>query len=273
MNHQPRVLFVDDDEKILKSIRRHFLDEDYDIHTATSGRQGLDLLETLNAEVVVSDFRMPEMNGGEFLREVCHRWPDTVRLVLSGYADISAVISAINDGAIFKFVSKPWHEDELKQAVRDAVEKFNSASQLRSLAEQAMDITQNIFDEERQQTAEAIQRVLDLERQVTRLEVFETAFRSASVGIVIFDSHGSVLDANPAARQAFITCTGGADPVPSLVPAPLLDDVQHVIQDGLLIARNYSDPSGSKLSCYAALAPLYFDRNDRGAVVVVLHTE
>jgi len=115
------LLFVDDEENILSSIKRLFLDAEYTIHTATSAREGLRILdEGVPVHVVVSDYRMPEMNGVEFLRQVARKRPDTVRMVLSGYADTPAVIGAINEGGIFKFISKPWNDDELRQAIANA---------------------------------------------------------------------------------------------------------------------------------------------------------
>jgi two-component system NtrC family sensor kinase len=121
MNEPIRLLFVDDEENILRSIERMFHDAGYTILTAKSGQEGLAILEAgPPAQVVVSDYRMPGMSGVEFLRAVARRWPDTVRMVLSGYADTPAVIGAINEGGIFKFISKPWNDDELRLAVANA---------------------------------------------------------------------------------------------------------------------------------------------------------
>jgi two-component system NtrC family sensor kinase len=116
-----RLLFVDDEENILHSIERMFHDAGYTILTAKSGHAGLAILETgPPVQVVVSDYRMPGMSGVEFLQAVARRWPETVRIVLSGYADTPSVIGAINEGGIYKFISKPWNDDELRLAVANA---------------------------------------------------------------------------------------------------------------------------------------------------------
>ncbi|HEX9023459.1 MAG TPA: response regulator [Geobacteraceae bacterium] len=126
MDERVRILLVDDETNVLRSLQRTFLDDDYEIITAASGVRGLSVLEELSPiQVVISDYRMPEMNGIEFLREVCRRWPETVRIVLSGYADTGVVISAINEGEIYKFIPKPWNEDELKIAIRNALERHS----------------------------------------------------------------------------------------------------------------------------------------------------
>ncbi|MBI5233138.1 MAG: response regulator, partial [Deltaproteobacteria bacterium] len=75
-------------------------------------------------QLVISDFRMPSMNGVEFLKKVYAQWPDTVRMVLSGYADASAIVSAINEGHIYKFAPKPWNDDDLKVTVSNAIERY-----------------------------------------------------------------------------------------------------------------------------------------------------
>lgn len=122
-----KILLVDDELNVLKSLRRLFMDEDnYEVFIAESGDEGLSVLENEDDVcVIVSDYRMPGMNGVEFLRTVHERWPETIRIVLSGYADTASVVEAINIGHIYKFVPKPWNDDELKVNIRNAVETWN----------------------------------------------------------------------------------------------------------------------------------------------------
>jgi two-component system, NtrC family, sensor kinase len=125
MEEPLRILFVDDEKNVLRAIERLFLDEGYEILTATSGSDGLDILGRVSPlQIVISDYRMPGMNGVEFLREVRERWPETVRIVLSGYADTVAVVAAINEGQIYKFIPKPWNDDELKVTISNAVDRY-----------------------------------------------------------------------------------------------------------------------------------------------------
>jgi YesN/AraC family two-component response regulator len=125
MSEQIRILCVDDERNVLRSLERIFLDDDYVILTAGSGEEGLELLHAApQVQVVISDFRMPGMNGVEFLKEVFKSRPDTIRIVLSGYADTAAVVAAINEGKIYKFIPKPWNDDELRMTVKKALEHF-----------------------------------------------------------------------------------------------------------------------------------------------------
>lgn len=125
MSEKAKILCVDDEPNVLRALGRLFLDEDFVLLTATSGEEGLKLLQENDpVQLVVSDYRMPGMNGVDFLKIVCERWPDTMRIVLSGYADTAAVVAAINEGKIYKFIPKPWNDDELKVTIANAVEVF-----------------------------------------------------------------------------------------------------------------------------------------------------
>jgi len=117
-----RILVVDDEEAILETMAFTF-EDDYDVLTASSASKGLELLER-NAPVaaVVSDQRMPEMTGVEFLSKVFEHHPATARIILTGFADMDATIGAINDGHVYAYVTKPWEPDQLKQVIRSAVE-------------------------------------------------------------------------------------------------------------------------------------------------------
>lgn len=117
-----KVLFVDDEPSILRAIARLFDEEDFEVMTALSGPEGLQILERdQEIALVISDYRMPGMNGVQFLAEVCRRWPATVRLVLSGYADTGAVVDAVNEGQIYKFIAKPWKDEGLRQVILEGL--------------------------------------------------------------------------------------------------------------------------------------------------------
>lgn len=122
-----RILVVDDEEAILETMTFTF-EDDYDVLTAVSPREALALLErSAPVAVVISDQRMPEMTGVELLAEVYARHPNTVRIILTGFADMNATIGAINASHVYAYVTKPWEPDQLKQVVRRAVEHHRLA--------------------------------------------------------------------------------------------------------------------------------------------------
>lgn len=120
---QWRLLCVDDEPNILSSLRRLFRGAGYQIAVANSGAEGLQALETERFDLVISDMRMPEMDGSRFLEQVRTRWPETIRILLTGYADISSTIDAINKGQIFRYISKPWNDSDILLIVRHALER------------------------------------------------------------------------------------------------------------------------------------------------------
>ena len=116
---RPRVLFVDDDERVLNALRALFRN-DYQVFTAESGAAGLELAKIENIPIVVSDQRMPGMTGVEMLRELRKAMPQTVRLLLTGYSDLASLVGSINEGEVFRFVRKPWDNDEIRAMLAEA---------------------------------------------------------------------------------------------------------------------------------------------------------
>ncbi len=123
------ILFVDDELSILSTLKRLLRREPYDILTAESGQQGLDILANKAVNIVISDMRMPHMSGAEFLQQVKQHYPHTKRIIMSGYADIDAVVDAVNQGGICHFISKPWDNDELKTIISEQQQEINTLKQ------------------------------------------------------------------------------------------------------------------------------------------------
>ncbi|MBU3914508.1 response regulator [bacterium] len=117
-----QILLVDDEKHVISAITRSLFDEDYEIHAATDGKKGLEILDNQKIDVIISDQRMPGMTGVEFLKRAREKHPTAVRIMLSGYADINAALDAINEAGIYKFLVKPWDETELKQTIKKALE-------------------------------------------------------------------------------------------------------------------------------------------------------
>jgi FixJ family two-component response regulator len=123
------LLLVDDEQNILSALTRLFRREDYCILRANSGVEALEMLKTNAVGVIISDQRMPEMTGVELLSKVKELYPDVVRIMLSGYTDLKSVTDAINEGAIYKFLTKPWDDDLLKENVRVAFRHYELVSE------------------------------------------------------------------------------------------------------------------------------------------------
>jgi response regulator RpfG family c-di-GMP phosphodiesterase len=137
----PIILCVDDEPNILSSLRRLFRPKGFQILVADSGKAGLAVLEAETVDLVISDMRMPEMNGAQFLEHVRQRWPDTVRLLLTGHSDVTAIIDAINRGEIYRYITKPWDDNDIVLIVRQALER--KAMELETKRLEALTAKQN----------------------------------------------------------------------------------------------------------------------------------
>jgi DNA-binding NtrC family response regulator len=114
-----QLLLVDDEPMILQSLSLLF-EEEYIVHTATNGQQGLRILKEHPISVIIADQRMPKMTGIEFLRQAKEIAPDAMRILMTGYADLEAIIDSVNVGEVFRYVNKPWQAEKLRETVRFA---------------------------------------------------------------------------------------------------------------------------------------------------------
>ncbi|WP_297087220.1 hybrid sensor histidine kinase/response regulator [uncultured Draconibacterium sp.] len=119
---QQHLLVIDDEVEITKSIFRQFRRK-YKVHTATNGNDAIKIMEEQPIQVVLSDQRMPGMTGVDFFNRIKNKYPDALKLILTGYSDIEAVVGAINEGQVFRYLTKPWSPVELDLAIKEAFEK------------------------------------------------------------------------------------------------------------------------------------------------------
>jgi response regulator RpfG family c-di-GMP phosphodiesterase len=130
---QHKLLFVDDEQGVLDSLERVFLDGGYHTETATSPKEALNKLGSDNFSLILSDQRMPEMTGAEFLEKAKESSPDTIRILLTGYSDIKDAAAAINKGHIYRYLNKPWKDDELRLIVKEALRHYDLVVENREL--------------------------------------------------------------------------------------------------------------------------------------------
>ncbi len=143
---QKKILLVDDEAAILRSLTRLLRRAKYKVFTANSGAEALEILATEQIPVVLSDFRMPAMTGGELLAEVKQRYPDVVGLVLSGYADLDAVTSILNEGVAFKFLHKPWDDHKLLEQIESAYARWEEKDKKAALTRLVMESDDALFE-------------------------------------------------------------------------------------------------------------------------------
>jgi len=189
-----RLLVVDDEPNVQAALRRLLRGEGYELLTANSAEDALRLLEQQSVHLVISDERMPGRTGTAFLREVRRRWPETIRIILSGYSAVKTILAAVNEGAVYKFFTKPWNDEELKISIRRAFEQHALEAENRRMA---------------RQLAEQNARLLELNAQLTQraddaatgLDFVQELLDAVSAGVVTIDETGLVVGANQRAHE------------------------------------------------------------------------
>jgi YesN/AraC family two-component response regulator len=142
-----RILFVDDEKNVLASIRRVFFDEDQlELSFANGGEEGLAHLKNNGVSVIVSDMRMPQMDGIEFLKKSREVAPDAVRMVLSAYADIDSIMQSINEGNVWRYITKPWNDNELLLSVKNAIDYHEKAMETKRLLAEVKEKNRQLAD-------------------------------------------------------------------------------------------------------------------------------
>jgi response regulator RpfG family c-di-GMP phosphodiesterase len=128
------ILYVDDEENNLFSFKATFRIK-YNVLTAISGGEALDILKSKEVHIIITDQRMPGMTGVEFLERILEIYPDPIRILLTGYADMTAVVDAVNKGKIFHYLAKPWNEEELDLTIDRAYQKYLKNAELKDMNE------------------------------------------------------------------------------------------------------------------------------------------
>ena len=165
---EPTLLCVDDERSILHALKRLFRKEPYRFLIAQNGQEALSVLDEEEVQVIISDYRMPDMTGTALLREVKQRFPETVRVVLSGYADVDVIMESINEGEIYRYLSKPWNDEELRVTIHQCFDRFRLMQENARLVEQVRVQNESLkeLNEDLERTVEARTRSLRLSQEI-----------------------------------------------------------------------------------------------------------
>lgn len=137
-NKKINVLYVDDEVNNLNAFKATFR-RDFNLYIAESPIEGRKILDENDIEIVLTDQRMPEMTGVEFLESIIPDYPDTIRILITGYSDIDAVIDAINKGQVYRYISKPWNNDNLKMTIQSSYEVYSLRKENKELTKSLLE--------------------------------------------------------------------------------------------------------------------------------------
>lgn len=190
------ILCIDDEPIILKSLERLFRKENYKIYTAENGNEALSILEETPVDLVISDYRMPGMTGVELLQHVKEKYPTSVRIILSGFADFNNIVSAINKGQIYRYCHKPWDNDNLKITVRQSLEYHNILKEnrilMRRIQKQNLELQSNNNYLEKKN-----------KNNIFSMKIYQNILQKLPLPVIAVDTTGKILLANNTAINIF----------------------------------------------------------------------
>lgn len=270
---QRTILLVDDEENILSALTRLLRRDGYRILRAGSGREALELLASNKVGVILSDQRMPEMSGVEFLRKAKELYPETLRIVLSGYTDLKSVTDAINEGAVYKFLTKPWEDELLRIHVREAFELYEMARENRRLAHEIMQANEKLTAAKRELELLVGEKTREAAQSGNVLKISQEILEFLPVGVIGVDDSGLVVIANRQAVQVF-SGSGGTVVgrlVTEVLPVDMVHCVTRSMEQGAGGHRPCRLPDGSSAELWCH--PMGSQSDSRGVVMLVVPRE
>lgn len=263
------LLLVDDEENVISSLVRLLRGDGYRILTANSGKAGLALLEQNEVGVIVSDQRMPEMSGVEFLSKVKERYPDTIRIVLSGYTDLNSVTDAINRGAVYKFLTKPWEDEVLRSSVEEAFQRYEMKMEnahFEQVLEDTNETLQQLNFELEQRVEETTGKVM---RNLEILQVSQEVLEHLPVAVIGIGDDKVITIANRSAHRLFAadeTCSLLGETASDVIPAEMLDFICSSSSSESERQGTYRLADGRQASCWCS--PMGIP-SSKGVVLVI----
>ncbi|MBW2107514.1 MAG: response regulator [Deltaproteobacteria bacterium] len=200
-NAQHSIVCVDDEQNILQALKRLLRKEPYRVFTASSGPEALKILEENEVQVIITDQRMPEMSGTELLAEVRKKYPDTIRIVLSGYTEVDTITESINKGHVYKFFLKPWDDPSLKLEIRQALEQYDLIQANRSLNEKVLEQNEALkkMNEDLEDLVQERTKELQIQNHV--LELSRAMLEDMPVPIIGISADGMIVVTNLKAQS------------------------------------------------------------------------
>lgn len=272
-SNERTILLVDDEENILSALTRLLRRDGYRILKANSGKEALELLAANKVGVILSDQRMPEMSGVEFLRKAKELYPETLRIVLSGYTELKSVTDAINEGAVYKFLTKPWEDELLRTHIREAFEHYDMVRENRRLTREILQANAELTAAKHDLESLVGEKTREAAQSGNILKISQEILEYLPVGVIGVDDSGLVVISNRKAVQIFGggngTLTGML--VAQALPADMAQCVAHSMGAGAGGHRPCRLPDGSAADLWCH--PMGSQSDSRGVVLLIVPHE
>ncbi|MQA42507.1 EAL domain-containing protein [Rugamonas aquatica] len=201
------LLLVDDEKNIVASLKRLLRQDGYDLYSAASGEEGLELLARLPIDVIISDQRMPGLSGADFLRQARVVRPETIRIMLSGYTELQSVTDAVNEGAIYKFLTKPWNDEQLRAHVGEAFRLKEIADDNQRLHLEVRTANHELASANRRMEQLLHQMQRQIHRDEISLSIAREILQHLPLPVIGMDDAGMIAFINGAAERVFSGAT------------------------------------------------------------------
>lgn len=264
------LLLVDDEENITSALVRLLRRDGYNILRANSGEAGLELLAHNEVGVIISDQRMPGMNGVEFLSKVREAYPDTVRIVLSGYTELNSVTDAINRGAVYKFLTKPWEDDLLRANVEEAFQRYEMRRENARLTKELESANQELVKINHELEQRVEEKTREVLRNLNVLQVSQEVLERLPVAVIGIGDDGIIAIANRSALRIFSKDGSRillGEMAADVIPAELLSCVLGKESEDSVEKLTYQLADGRKMKCWCC--PMGEISQSKGMVLVI----
>lgn len=266
------ILVVDDEKNIISALKRLLRNENYSILSAGSGAEGLEILKTGTVNLVISDQRMPGMNGTEFLSRVMHHNPDIIRIILSGYTEIDSITEAINKGHIYKFLLKPWNDSSLVLEIRQALDQYDLIETNKKLHNTVMEQNKKLMTINEKLETMVSERTRALEIKNHALELSQAVLDDLVVPVIGIAPDGMIALINRAAERLELKNTPIT--IGCLISDYLEDQAVRQITDSLDSGtQRRIDCYPEKPSGYIIITPMSGHFRGSGAVITFHDSE
>jgi response regulator RpfG family c-di-GMP phosphodiesterase len=266
---QHTILCLDDERNILQSLKRLLRKEGYNLLLASSGEEAFELLEKNDVHLIISDQRMPQMSGTEFLAKVKEKYPDVLRVILTGYTDVDSITESINKGHIYKFFLKPWNDHNLKLEIRQALDQYDLIKANRHLDETV--VRQN---EELQEINEKLEDIVEERtREIAiknhALELSHCILENLPIAVLGVDNDGVIVLSNEMANSVVNSGSMKVSvPLSEYFESDVLEAVSQAIETGLPV--NHQGQTRQAVRYNAVIAPLSGKFRGKGAIMTLV---
>ncbi|KQW87540.1 histidine kinase [Massilia sp. Root418] len=271
---QRTLLLVDDEQNIVSALKRLLRRDDYQIYTANSGPEGLELLARHAVDVIVSDQRMPGMLGADFLRKAKELFPDTVRIMLSGYTELQSVTDAVNEGAIYKFLTKPWDDEQLRGHIAEAFRLKEIADENERLNLELRTVNHELASANRRLEDVLRQKQQQISRDEISLNVARELLQHLPLPVIGMDDQGMIAFVNAAADHLFrragaLLGNEACVVLPELFPAG--DGFEAMASDHRAPGTHEADVDGTRFA--VDVYPMGASSTSRGSLITLSRKE